>query len=179
MGQHHPDQPPVALFFAVMAREDADFARTEEALVHRWGPAALRSEIYDFDAFTDYYRKEFGPNQRKRLIAMEPLIPAENLPGIKIAANALEEELSGEPGARRVNIDPGYLNLSKVVLASTKDHWHRLYVAQGIFEEVTLTYRRGTATYQPLEWTYPDYRQPTLETYFCALREWYRAKLSP
>jgi hypothetical protein len=179
MGQRHPQYAPVQIFFALMAREDADFERAEDAIVAHYGAVFLRGETYAFDELTSYYQKEFGTGLRKRLVAAGPLVPAEQLVAIKNETNALEFELSGHGSARVVNIDPGYLNLSKVVLASTKDHWHRLYVADGIFEEITLKYKRPPGAYVPMEWTYPDYRQPTQLEFFQQLREQYRAQIVP
>jgi hypothetical protein len=171
MGERHANYAPVQIFFALMARDDADFERAEAAIAARYGEIFLRGEPYDFDALTNYYAKEFGLGMRKRLVAAGPLVSAGQLVATKIETNALEWELSGRSSARVVNIDPGYLNLSKVVLASTKDHWHRLYVADGIFEEITLKYKRIPGAYVPMEWTYPDYRLPGQLAFFQQLRE--------
>ena len=58
-------------------------------------------------------------------------------------------------GIRVANIDPGYLEPSKLVLYSTKNFSHRIYVGNGIFAEVTLIYEHGDFKFLP--WTYPDY----------------------
>jgi len=89
--------------------------------------------------------------------------------------NRLEARWSTAHGQRRVNIDPGYLDLAKVVLASTKDYNHRLYIGDGIFAEVTLCYRQHA--FQAWAWTYPDYRVPTTLTFFHQLRELYKHQL--
>ncbi len=96
------------------------------------------------------------------------------MPEIKVKTNALEQEISGA-GQRIVNIDPGYLNLSKVVLATTKDYSHRLYLGQGIFGDLHLVFINKTFQTQP--WTYPDYKQPSVIEFFLKLRGAYRKKL--
>ena len=65
-----------------------------------------------------------------------------------------------------MNLDPGYITPAKLVLASTKDHAHRLYLADGIYAEVTLAFRGKQ--WQPLEWTYPDYRRADFQEFFTA-----------
>ena len=78
------------------------------------------------------------------------------------------EEAAREDYLRALNIDPGYLTLAKVVLASTKNHAHRLILSKGIYGELTLSFRgRG---YQAMPWTYPDYRREDYLEFFCAVR---------
>jgi hypothetical protein len=89
-----------------------------------------------------------------------------------LATNSWEAEYAGlqlhaEP--RPLNLDPGYLTLAKLVLASTKDHAHRIYLADGIFAEVTLAFRRGA--WQPHDWTYPDYCRADFHAFFMQCRE--------
>ena len=93
---------------------------------------------------------------------------------IKRQTNELEWTLAREE-RRRVNVDPGYVSLGKVVLASTKDHAHRLYLGQGIYGEVTLTYQHGH--FRPWPWTYPDYASDRYCTLFDEIRRHYRAQL--
>ena len=161
------------------AREDL-LGRTEKLLEMEFGPVDLRDAVYDFDPMTDYYAGEFGRGLRKIIFSLEETIPAEKLVEVKIRTNEIEEELAREfaPGEakppRVVNIDPGYLNHSKVVLATTKDHSHRLYMGRGIFEEVTLNYRRVPGEYQAHAWTFRDYQMPGRIAFFGRVRELYR-----
>jgi hypothetical protein len=95
----------------------------------------------------------------------------------KLLANRLEEEFRAqtqEPG-RIVNIDPGYLNESRLVLASCKDFSHRIYLDKGVYAEVTMIYRGDG--FQPLEWTYPDYQCPEALNFFSGLRSDYQKQL--
>jgi hypothetical protein len=73
------------------------------------------------------------------------------------------------PEQRPLNLDPGYITLAKLVLASTKDFAHRLYLGRGIYAEITLHFRSGA--WQPTQWTYPDYRRPDFQRFFVECRE--------
>ena len=183
MGVGEENQPPVKLFFALMSGQPELFEACERALREEFGPLDERSEPFAFDPYTSYYEREFGVGLEKRIVAARDLIAPERLAGIKLRTNRLELELTS-PAAREsdrakraVNVDPGYLNDSKVVLATTKDQAHRIYVGRGIFEEVTLNYRRSSRGYEPNPWTYPDYAAPGRLEFFGRLREVYREQI--
>ena len=135
-----------------------------------WGPLGPVSPIFDFTE-TDYYFATMGDGLKKQFLALaSPFDPAE-LAEIKLATNAWEAEYTQEaahPEPRPLNLDPGYLTPAKLVLASTKDHSHRIYLSRGIYAEVTLHYQAGA--WQPREWTYPDYRRADFHEYFIQLR---------
>jgi hypothetical protein len=175
-------QTPVKLFFALMAGSETLLKQAEERLETEFGPVDLRDDTFSFDPLTSYYASEFGEGLLKRIVAVEPLVAPERLVDIKIRTNEMELEFAAEPPpdgkpCRQINLDPGYLNQAKVVLATTKDRNHRLYVARGIFEEVTLCYQRVPATYTVNPWTYPDYRMPERLAFFNRLRQRYREQL--
>ena len=98
-----------------------------------------------------------GVGLKKLYLTFETLIQREALASIKAFTNEIETRYASN-GKRRLNLDPGYLAGDKLVLASTKDFYHRLYLSQGIFAEVTLHYRKGC--YRYFSWTYPDYKEP-------------------
>ena len=137
-----------------------------------FGAVDLESPPIDF-AFTDYYRAEMGSALSRFWISFGPLCSAEELAGMKIVTNRIEEHYCTERGGRRCNIDPGLVSLHSLVLATTKPAAHRIYLRDGIYAEVTLTFHRQT--FQPLPWTYPDYRTETAREFFMAVR----AKISP
>ncbi len=162
--------PPVKIFCAVTF---APGARPEE-IIHKLeallSPADSRSALFAFSDFTDYYSPEMGSGLQKQFVSFTELKPAEYLPDLKIAANSIETDFAGENG-RTVNIDPGYLCAAKIVLATTKDYDHRIYLNRGIFGDVHLRFRKGH--FQLNDWTYPDYRRPETIDYFEALRNIY------
>lgn len=103
---------------------------------------------------TDYYEREMGGSLSRIFILFEPFFWRDMLPDIKLKTNDIELVLALK-GKRVVNIDPGYISLENIVLATTKGYAHRIYVGSGIYGDLTLTFSAGT--YRPLGWTYPDY----------------------
>jgi hypothetical protein len=146
-----------------------------------FGPIDYASRPIPF-AFTHYYDEELGAPLVRRFVAFERLVDPQALARIKLATNALEEELGSRPaaggarlaGPRSINLDPGLLSLSRFVLASTKDSSHRIPLADGIFAEITLQYQRPT--FRPLPWTYPDYRSEEVHEVLLEIRRMFKAR---
>jgi hypothetical protein len=132
-----------------------------------FGPVEDRSPVFDF-SFTRYYQDEMGPDLKKTYCSFTNPVSPDALAGMKAAANGVERAWSAE-GRRRVNIDPGYITGGKLVLASTKDFSHRVYLAQGIFGDVQLRYAHGK--FHASEWTYPDYQTPLAMDFFDGVRK--------
>jgi len=157
MGQiKTPD--PVKLVCGFIFVDQDVLQQAVERLQVRLGSIDLHSEIFPF-THTSYYRQEMGADLGRLFVAFERPIRCEQLPEIKILTNGLEENLARQTVAgkrRRINIDPGYLEASKLILASTKNFSHRVYLGRGIYAEVTLQYRGNN--FEPLPWTYPDYQ---------------------
>lgn len=144
----------VKLFFGFMSNDENLFSNTELILTKKFGLVDFTSKIIPFD-YTDYYKKELGVGLKRKFISFKKLITPERLTDIKLFTDKIEHRLSFE-NKRRINIDPGYLSSGKLVLATTKDYAHRIYLKKGIFAEVTLFYQNGS--FQPWQWTYPDYK---------------------
>lgn len=161
-------------FCALLLAPSVAQAEVESVLQQYFGTIVLRSHPFPFTQ-TSYYGREMGEDLIRLYLAFAPLIGMAELAAMKHTTNDLEARWAMASGLRQVNLDPGYLDLAKVVLASTKDHAHRLYIGAGIFAEVTLRYRQKG--FQPWDWTYPDYRLPGTLTFFNQLREDYKAQL--
>lgn len=172
MGTVRPPAP-VKLFCALLVAPTVPVQEVETVLTRTYGAIVLRTPPLPFTQ-TTYYEREMGPDLTRLYLAFDPLISIAALAAVKHTTNRLETLWATDRGQRRVNIDPGYLDLAKVVLASTKDYSHRLYIGDGIFAEVTLHYRQHA--YHPWAWTYPDYRVPTTLAFFQQLRELYKAQ---
>lgn len=164
-----------ALVAGLLANDGEILATAVRELETHWGPLGLASAVFDFD-FTDYYEKEFGPRLRRQFVAFAEKFPPEALRGAKIWCNELEERFS-RAGRRSVNIDPGYLDLGTVVLASTKDATYRVYLGDGIYAQPMLYYEKGT--FHPWPWTYPDYRTREAVLFFNQVRREHRARGRP
>lgn len=130
----------------------------------------FESSIMEFN-HTDYYNEEMGGRLKRKFLSFKKTVPLNGIEKIKLISNAIEMKFSMN-SRRIVNIDPGYLDMSKLVLFSTKDYSHRIHVGAGIFAEVTLYYKDGIFTSWP--WTYPDYRTPEYASIFNSIRELYR-----
>lgn len=141
----------------------------EEAL----GEIALQSPWFDFD-YTNYYHKEMGSPLYRRVVAFERLIEQDRLAHIKQMTNDIEKRWEVD-GRRSLNIDPGYLLLSRFILATGKDYSHRIYIGEGIYADLTLMYTKGK--FLPLEWSYPDYASSEIQQFLEAVREIYFPEL--
>lgn len=166
-----PKEPqPAKLFMSLIASENGIFHQTLQDLCSTCGETDTISQRFPFD-FTDYYTQEMGKPLFRHFITFERLISIPALPDMKQATNRLEEKYAAPNGNRRINIDPGYICLEHVVLATTKGYTHRPYLRDGIYADLTLIYRKKS--FQPLEWTYPDYCQEEVITLFNQFRKKY------
>ena len=123
---------------------------------------------------TRYYEKEMGWPLHRRFLSFKNLIRPEAIVDIKLQTNELEKRYL-QDGKRRVNVDPGYVALERLVLATGKNYTHRIYLSKGIFADLTLVFHQGS--FQTLAWTYRDYAQPVVVGYFNDIRERYRNQL--
>lgn len=164
---------PVKWIASVFSADEMLLAEASDALASRLGHIDYQSELLPFD-HTQYYAREFGEGLLRQILSFTELAPPQRLAEVKGMTNELEMTWAvGQQ--RRVNLDPGYVSLSKMVLATTKDYSHRIYLGQGIYAEVTLHFRRGT--FQPWDWTYPDYASPRYLEIFGHIRDIYVAQL--
>ena len=162
---------PVMRLLAMFSRHEAALLWARARAVETWGPVALESPAFDF-AETSYYQPTMGPGLRKQFLTfVRPMDPAE-MPDVKLLTNAWEQEyadMAGHDEPRPLNLDPGYLTLGKLVLASTKDFAHRIYLERGIYAEVTLYYKHHH--WQHHQYTFADYRREDYQRYFSECRE--------
>jgi hypothetical protein len=167
---------PVKLFVGVLVSDRKLIAPVKDRLIALYGTIDHESPVIPFD-FTDYYAAEMGDIIDRVFFAFERLIDADQLAEIKRETNEIEEDLKPLfPKVKRpVNLDPGYVENAKVVLASTKNFYHRIYLARGIFAEVTMHFRHNTYQYFP--WTYPDYQSKDYQEFFLRSRHVYRSQL--
>jgi hypothetical protein len=169
---------PVLLILAAFSRyaEALDWAK--QTAEQAWGPVALESERFDHRE-TDYYEVTMGTELKKTFFAFETLVDPAGLVEWKETANRWETEyqqLGRHPEPRPLNLDPGYLTEAKLILASTKDRDHRIYLARGIYAENTLYFHHGA--WRPRTWTYPDYQRADYHQFFGRCREYLRKRQS-
>jgi hypothetical protein len=138
----------------------------EQRLSEKFGKCDLQSELFPFD-FSDYYTPEMGKDLQKKFLSFAEMILLETLPQIKHFTNDVEQQYARHD-KRRINIDPGYVTHAQMVLATTKDYSHRIYLGKGIHAE--LTYLCVKKRFHQLAWTYPDYRTPLARKFFEQVR---------
>jgi hypothetical protein len=170
MGEPTP-HPPILLLLAAFSRYDDALDWARQRAVEAWGPIERESPRFDF-VETGYYDATMGPGLKKVFFTFQQPIDPERLVEIKLASNRWGEEYAaqaGKPEPRPLNLDPGYLTLGKLVLASTKDFAHRIYLSRGIYAEVTLQYRHHR--WEHHQYTFPDYRREDYQRFFSECRE--------
>jgi hypothetical protein len=157
MGLINPT-PPVKLFVGMITGRPTLFDEVRRMLITQFGPVDLESPVYPW-THTTYYEKELGPDLKRQFLFFKQPVSPDALPEIKRFTNDLEQQwvrATAEGNLRQINLDPGYLAPSKIVLATTKDYAHRIYLRDGIYAEVTLVYQGKS--FIPLPHTYPDFR---------------------
>ena len=168
---------PVKLICGIIAVSEDALSAAIDKLKDKYGEVDLESEIIPFD-FTDYYEKEMGKNLLRKFVSFVKLIDPGALADVKMNTNALEEKIAKDlagRAARLVNLDPGYVTPSKLVLATAKDFSHRIYLRDGIYAEITLVFREGRFAH--FEWTFPDYRTEKYKRFFEKVRSLYKRQI--
>jgi len=171
------DPNPVKLIVGILAASEARLPRTRDELEARLGPIDLISDIWPFFQ-TRYYRDQTGSDILRQFVTIERLIDPGQLAEVKHRTNQLERDLAeidDSPLPRPVNLDPGIIEPSKLILASTKNFSHRIYIGQKMYAEVTLLFDRGA--WRPLPYTYPDYCQQCYFDFFDRVRDKLRQQL--
>jgi len=161
---------PVKLIIGILAADRKCLHVAIEALTDKFGHADFVSDVWQFDK-TDYYNDETGPNILREFISIEKLIDPALLAKIKHKTNKIEQKLAkklGLPLTRPVNLDPGIIEPSKLILATTKNFSHRIYIGKKMYAEVTLIFDKGC--WRALGHTYPDYRQKCYFDFFIKVR---------
>ena len=169
----------------MLAGDPAYFAAAKPLLEELLGPVALESPVYAFDC-TTYYAATMGPDLKRKFFVFDPLSDPGSLPAWKLATNALEANLREQLRAaaareqreipeRPINLDVGYLTGAKLVLASTKDFAHRLYLRDGIFAEITLSFRKDAWASQ--QFTFPDFKSGMYDPFLKQARDRHLRKI--
>lgn len=153
-------KPPykAKLFTALLSKDEGYFSVIREKLSVHFGPVDFTTTVSPW-THSKYYEKEMGAELLRVFFFFERPFGQDSLSDAKHVTNEIERCFMNnnctERPRRLVNIDPGYLTLAKVVLASTKDYAHRIYIGKGIYAEGTLYYK--DKTFQSNPHTYPDY----------------------
>jgi len=169
MGQIQ-EPKPVKFIVGILAIDEDALAQANELIARQLGPVESRSEAWPFSS-TKYYAKEMSERLLRQFVSLaEPADPPD-LVTLKLICNSAELADARERGRgrrRAINLDPGYITPAKLVLASTKDYSHRVYLGRGIYAVVTLQYEHGV--WRSFPWTFPDYAEPRYHGFFGDVR---------
>ncbi|MGM0440907.1 MAG: DUF4416 family protein [Elusimicrobiota bacterium] len=164
----------VKLICGIIYNSRVEVKKVKKRLSGAFSDIDFNSKIIDFD-FTNYYYEEMGRPLKRVFVSFKKLIHPSRLADIKNRTIKIEEKFK-KKGRRKVNLDPGYLEASKLVLASTKNFSHRIYLKDGIYGEITYRYEKGEFT--DLPWTFPDYRSDTYKEILEKIRAVYKEQLN-
>lgn len=155
MGNIKPPEPAL-LFIAALYADNEVSDRSKEILKGSFGAIMFESPSWLWD-HSSHYREELGWPIFRQFIFFRNIIDPGILADVKLKTNEVENALALN-AKRRINLDPGYLTLPRIVLASTKNRAHRIYLGKGIYGEVTLMYRDKEGAFMPHLFTYRDYQ---------------------
>jgi hypothetical protein len=165
---------PVKLFCGFTYQSSIYPEDIHPILEDKFSGIALISTPYDFSRFTDYYQSEMGQDLKKQFIVFNGLVDPIELVMAKITTNLVEKDFIRND-CRMINLDPGYITQAKLVLATTKNYSHRIYLGRGIYGDVHMHFQKGR--YRPNPWTYPDYESEINVEFFSKVRELYLTQL--
>ncbi len=158
---------------AFLFTENAVFTEALKQCESIWGETDYCSAEYRFD-MTDYYQAELGQSIRRRFVSFAALIDASDLAEIKIQSGLLEG-IFARDGRRRINIDPGYMDLDKVILASVKYARQKIYIGQDIYADPVLHFYSGT--FRSFDWSFPDFKSDRYYQELAEIRRYYKEDL--
>jgi hypothetical protein len=164
---------PVKLFTAILYQDEHNLFRAKETLVENFGPIDYISPSFPF-AHSDYYAAEMCGPLSRIFYSFRELIDPGNLAKIKRTTNEIERQLALS-NKRTVNIDAGYLDYGKVVLASMKFHNQKIYLGEGVYADMNLLFEKGR--FKPFEWTFPDFGDGIYDRVLLHIRTKYKADI--
>ena len=170
----NPQSPdPVKLFVSILWSDENALDRAIDQLSKKWGETDFSGRDYPFD-ITDYYEPEMGKGLKRRIISFDRLVTPEIIREAKLFCNEIEENLKNNSG-RQVNLDIGYLDHNKVVLASAKAAGQKIYLGDGIYADLIARYAQGK--YRPFEWTFLDFKDGRYDQELGEIRSRYMMQL--
>jgi hypothetical protein len=164
---------PVQGFIGVLTSNPAIISETRQLIESVHGPIDLVSDLFSFSV-TDYYDAEMGSNLLRAFLCLETLIDPGNLVRLKYFCTEIEERFK-QNGRRIINLDPGYMDYHKIVLASFKYGGFKIYLSEGVYGDMTLYYSKGR--FFPFDWGFPDFRQGLYDRFLLRVRQLYKDKL--
>ena len=158
------------LIIGVIYHDEDVLAKATEILTEKFGPIEDISEKYSFsDDFSSYYDGELGGKGTRMIYSFRDTVDPEYQAEIKEFTNEIENSFS-----RKINLDPGFINSGRLLLATTKKIGFRIPLKRGIYTELTLFWARGA--WHKLPWTYRDYQSEKVQKFITGVRKKYLAE---
>lgn len=161
---------PVLRICSCITRDKQLAGKAEQKLVSLFGRIALKSEWFPFDK-SNYYSEEMGENLERIWFCFKKLTGAENLVKTRLITEEIEKEFLKET-KRSVNLDPGYLDFGKLVLASFKEAPDKIYMGNGVWAHMCLRYRFGE--FVAPDHSFPDFKDGRFNSFLLEARKKYR-----
>jgi hypothetical protein len=176
MREINTNPAPVKLFIGMLSNDTSLFDKMQAVLEEIYGPVDIESPVWPWE-HTSYYAKEMGEGLKRKFIFFKEHIGMLDVRDAKLRTVDIEKQYLNENGGRSINLDPGYLDLARIVLVSTKDFSHKIYVGRGIYAEVTLTFDRLSNSYRVMPFTFPDFRDERYHGVFKEARKLYKLQI--
>ena len=166
--------PKVKCIIGIIYSQESQIDLCLDHLIRVFGPIDVRSRSFDFN-ITDYYEKEMGRGLKRVFVSFLELIDADMLAEIKRLTNIIELEYSYN-NQRSINLDPGYLDMDKFVLASAKYGRQKIYLCKGIYADPTLYFFKKE--FHAYSWSFPDFSSGIYNQYFLETRVKYKSQIN-
>jgi hypothetical protein len=144
----------VKLFIGIIYNKKEILNNILPVLKKKFGDIQDKLE-YNFN-HTDYYEDELGKNLRKYVVVFNKLIDPELL------------SIEYKNNKRIINLDPGYITKQKLILATTKERPHRIYLSNGIYADLTYLFSKNDCII--LRNTFPDFRDKNVQEFFIKIK---------
>ena len=164
----------VKLIIGVIYADSHWLSRAKSAMKRHGWEVQYQSQVFPFDQ-TDYYSTEMGLGLKRSFLGIKGLQSLELSADWKLKTVEIEQKLSNK-GKRTINLDPGYLDLSRVVLLSRKEGSHKIYLRNGVWADLVLLKDKGG--YRNFPWTFPDIRTGRYDDFFLQLRAEFKKEKS-
>ena len=165
--------PPVKFFVSVIYHDMDNLSQVKATISQHIGNIDSQSESFPFD-LTDYYNSEMGSPLFRTFLSLKQMGQADQIVPVKQECLSLERAFTVD-GQRTINIDPGYIDMYKLVLVSEKYMGHKIYLGHGICADLVLLLGKKRVT--PFQWTFPDFKSGIYTPYLLDLRRLYLNQL--
>ena len=163
------------LIVGVIYNDEKIYERALEMLTREFGEIDGESERFSFSQeFSSYYDEELGGEGLRVIFSFKETVDPSRQAEIKKLTNEMERILSDGNGNRLINLDPGFINHGRLMLATTKKAGFRIPLEDGIYTELTLFWAKGG--WHKLPWSYRDYQSEKVQKFITEVRKTYLAQ---